>query len=425
MALFNEKVGYTRRKYNAADKKEKEEMLMAKNVYGLGTYDTITRNGYTYVRYRKTYGNERKEFTGATKQEVDKKVREFEKNPLFRTQQQYLKMNFGDFIQECLVEFANEQRDLSLATNTNYLNSLKRIRERALGKLQLGRVGAKELTTYLLDLRDKPYAKATINKDYFLIKRCLERAKGKGILKENPADKVAPIKEKEVIKQTKKVVALDVDDMKKLFVEAKRVNTKEHQINGEIGTRVYGTNADVVCFLIYTGLRIGECLALKYSDLEESLTGNTLININCTLKRLPNEEGELVLQRGSTKTQSSKRRVVLCKEALEIINAQKKAHPNATKDDYIFVGETGNPIHYRNVNRTLRCMLERANCKNQNISVHSLRHTFASFLVSNDVNIFTVSKLLGHSSIRTTETVYAEMLEKSNANAVNIFSNIV
>lgn len=334
-------------------------------------------------------------------------------------------MNLGDFIQECLKEFANEQRDLSLATNTNNLNSLKRIRERDLGKLQLGRVEAKNLTSYLLELRDKPYAKATINKDYFLIKRCLERAKVRGIIKENPADKVAPIKEKEVIKPTKKVVALDVSDMKKVLEEAKRVNTKEHQINGEIGTRVYGTNADVVCFLIYTGLRIGECLALKYSDIEEGdLSGETFIRINSTLKRLPNEEGKLVLQRGSTKTQSSKRRVALCKEALEIIDAQKKANPKATKDDYIFVGETGMPIHYRNVNRTLKCMLERANCKNQSISVHSLRHTFASYLVSKDVNIFTVSKLLGHSSIRTTETVYAEMLEKSNIDAVNLFSNI-
>lgn len=392
--------------------------------YGEGCYDEIVRKGKTYIRFRKTYGYVKKEFTGKTMQEVNKKVAEFESKPILKASISLVKMPLADYIKLSLIEIAKEKRDMTNSLASNNKHSLGRISSYSIGKLPIGRITGKDIEDYMFELVAKPYAKATINKDYFLIKRCLERAKKKNLINANPADAITPIKENEVIKHTKDVVALEIEDMNKLLKEAERLNTKEHQINGPVGTRVYGTNADVVCFLIYTGLRIGECLALRYADVEKRASGETVIHISATLKELPTGNGNLTLQRGTTKTESSKRALVLCEQAVKIIDTQKKLRPNAKAEDYIFVGETGNPILTRNVNRTIKNMAERAQCSKTNISAHVMRHTFASFLVSNDVNVYTVSKLLGHSSIRTTEAVYADLLLNASSNAIECFNKL-
>lgn len=394
--------------------------------FGSGTYDYITRNGITYVRFRKMYNSKRKEFIGKNFEEVNESIRAFEKHPQSPAKRSLSKMTLYDYTKQYLEELASERRDESILTASYNKYALQHIGSHKIGKLALNRITSSDIKKYIIELAKEPYCytKSTINKDYFLIKRSLEHAKRKGIIIENPVDYVAPIREDEVVKKTKKVHPLDTEDIEKLLKEAKRINTKEHQINGKIGTRVYGVNADVVCFLFYTGLRIGECLALKYSDLEKNSLGETVLHVRHSLKRLPNEIGKSSLQRGSTKTQSSVRSFALPDQALAIIEEQKRLNPKATKNDYIFVGETGNPILYRNVNRTLRQMLNRAGCKQTDLSLHGLRHTFGSYLVSNQVNLYTVSKLLGHSSIKITENVYAELLPHRYDEVSNSFNKI-
>jgi len=54
---------------------------------------------------------------------------------------------------------------------------------------------------------------------------------------------------------------------------------------------------------------------------------------------------------------------------------------------------------------------------------HGLRHTFGSVLVMNGVDIFTVSKILGHTSTRTTEQFYLHLAPRQKAQAVGIRNN--
>ncbi len=267
--------------------------------------------------------------------------------------------------------------------------------------------------------------KKTINGDLALIKRCLNRALDSGVIKKNPASEVAPLREEEVVKKTRKGEYLELDDIDKLLKEAKRVNTRDCCINGPVGTRVYGVNADVICFLLFTGLRINECLALRWQDIIYENGKMTFLDINGSLKDEKDPtSGHMIVVRGTTKTKTSNRPIAINKNCEKIIKAQKKRWPKAKPSDYIFQSQSGTPILYRNVNRVLSQMLVRANCSNLNATCHSLRHTYGSYLIANGASVYNVSKMLGHSSIKVTQEVYLHQLSSSNIDTSSLIDNI-
>ena len=63
-------------------------------------------------------------------------------------------------------------------------------------------------------------------------------------------------------------------------------------------------------------------------------------------------------------------------------------------------------------------MLTRSNCSRTDVTVHCLRHTYGSYLLSKGTPVFNVSRLLGHSSTQTTERVYAHLLQTGNQEAI-------
>ncbi|PVW12165.1 tyrosine-type recombinase/integrase [Marixanthomonas spongiae] len=69
------------------------------------------------------------------------------------------------------------------------------------------------------------------------------------------------------------------------------------------------------------------------------------------------------------------------------------------------------------VNRTLRKLIKKTTI-NKDVSFHSSRHTFATLLISSGVNVYTVSKLLGHKDIKST-LVYAKVINEEKEKAVN------
>ena len=69
-------------------------------------------------------------------------------------------------------------------------------------------------------------------------------------------------------------------------------------------------------------------------------------------------------------------------------------------------------------------MLKRAQCKNQTATVHWLRHSYGSYLISHGADVYAVSKLMGHSSIKVTENVYLDLLSKSSQKTSDIFEKL-
>ena len=100
-----------------------------------------------------------------------------------------------------------------------------------------------------------------------------------------------------------------------------------------------------------------------------------------------------------------------------------KEHNKSTEDlDYVCMSKTGNIANMRNITKTLNAMLIRANCEVKHCGMHSLRHSFGSYLVSQGVDISVVSKLMGHKNISVTYNVYIHILNQSQIDAINMFN---
>jgi len=128
---------------------------------------------------------------------------------------------------------------------------------------------------------------------------------------------------------------------------------------------------DVILFLLYTGCRKGEMEKLRWED----------INF---------EQGYIEIKKTKTK---EFRRIPLHPELKKLLLERER------KGDYVFGTQN-------NLLRDTKKVYKQAKIKNA--SIHTLRHTFASHLALQGVDLKTIAELLGHSSVRTTE-IYAHL----------------
>ena len=87
--------------------------------------------------------------------------------------------------------------------------------------------------------------------------------------------------------------------------------------------------------------------------------------------------------------------------------------------EYVFCDENGKA--FININRSWKTAKRKAGIRN--FRFHDLRHTYASYLVMGGVDLYTVSKLLGHSSIEVTQR-YAHLSPKHKKMAVELLSKV-
>ena len=166
-----------------------------------------------------------------------------------------------------------------------------------------------------------------------------------------------------------------------------------------------------VLFSLYTGVRIGELCALKGTDIDFI---NNTISIDKTVLRVKNPEGKpktkLIIGKPKTKTSI---RVIPAPSF--IINQLKKYIKD--KNDFIFTGND-KPKDPRTLEKYFSELLDRLNIKQ--INFHSLRHTFATRLREQKVDIKVISELLGHSSWKFTQDIYVHASFESKKNSINI-----
>jgi len=113
----------------------------------------------------------------------------------------------------------------------------------------------------------------------------------------------------------------------------------------------------------------------------------------------------------------------LSEQAVEILNAQKDIQPSPSvrrqfEKDTVFKL----PLSSQAVNDALKRWAKQAGIE-KNISFHVGRHSFATLSLTYGVDLYTVSKLLGHQSIQTTE-IYAKVIDKTKRDAVNMLPKL-
>ncbi|MEE6450498.1 site-specific integrase [Gottfriedia acidiceleris] len=265
----------------------------------------------------------------------------------------------------------------------------------------------------LNDLHEKGYVRTTIEGIHTAGRMLFRKAVELEIIKNNPTEfavvprKVETVEELE--KNEKKIKYLEKKDLA-LFLNT----AKDH-----------GLENDYIFFMIlaYTGIRIGELLALKWSDV--SFEKNT-ISITKTMFNPNGNKNDYVLL--PPKTKGSIRIIKVDERVMDLLKEHKKEQimNNLYSEELNFVitKYNGFPEYPNHAPFRMKRLLKICGIK-ENLTPHSLRHTHTSLLIEAGVGIKEIQQRLGHTDINTTMNIYAHLTNDMEEKASKKFSSLM
>lgn len=184
-------------------------------------------------------------------------------------------------------------------------------------------------------------------------------------------------------------------------VEQKKI---EQYITGKDKPKLFG-----IFLCLYTGLRIGELLALEWTDIDFA-KGELRVNKTCHDGR--NRDGVFARITDVPKTQSSIRTIPLPKQLMPLLReAKKKSHS-------IYIVSSGEkPISIRSYQRTFAMLQDNLDIPHRGF--HSLRHTFATRALECGMDVKTLSEILGHKNPTVTLNRYVHSMMDHKKDMMN------
>lgn len=165
----------------------------------------------------------------------------------------------------------------------------------------------------------------------------------------------------------------------------------------------------------YTGLRKGEIHALKWSDID----GNYLSVSRSIAQKLKGADRET-----PPKNKSSIRTIQMPKQLIVVLNEHKKRY-SAIKDfndEFRICGGT-KPLRDSTLDNKNKMFAKAAGIKH--IRIHDFRHSHASLLANEGINIQEIARRLGHSKIEITWNTYSHLYPREEERAVKVLENII
>ena len=262
-----------------------------------------------------------------------------------------------------------KEPNISEITYRAYQNTAKKVKK-IFGTQKLTAITSTQYQEVINDYANT-HAQDTVERLNIHIKSCVKMAVHEGYITRNFCDFVIiNAKNKGRSKETK---FLELEEYEKLIA----TSYKKRDV----------TSYAVLYLIAKTGLRFAECLGLTTDNInaeEHTITVNKTWNYKTNAGFLP------------TKTKSSEREIPIDQETLDFLLAL----PSQDKNKLF-------PIISNNaVNKTLRKIIGRE------VRVHSLRHTYASFLISQNIDLISISSVLGHENLNITLEVYAHQLQE-------------
>lgn len=244
---------------------------------------------------------------------------------------------------------------------------------KALGDVCLAELSPSQVDALLVDMLKDGLSTRTVRYVHWILKTALEEAVSLDLIRRNVAARVKP--PRDTAKETQPLTEAQVEA---LFREAQK-------------SRLFAAFAT----MLYTGLRRGELLALKWSDIDFE---NMVLHVR---RALVKAKGKVTVTDG--KTENAQRSIPLSPALIEVLRRHKvqqakerlEAGPKWKDTGFIFTSKLGTFIYPDNLtSRYLAPILERAGLKG--IHPHRFRHTFATWCVMNGIDIKKVSDWLGH-----------------------------
>ena len=248
----------------------------------------------------------------------------------------------------------------------------------------------------------KPLSANTINKIMILLKKIIDVGVRNGYFNKNP------------VKQLKK---LPIEESKLNFwtIQEFRLFLKLFEENEENLKLLFTV-------LFFTGMRLGECLALTWNDID--LSRNT-IHITKTLYV---NKGEV--HRTSTKTKAGTRYVVINSKLVASLidwkEKQTKLLGQFTHDtDELQIFQNSPILITKNAIEKQYKKIRNRNPDLKKIRIHDFRHSHASLLINNGEDYHVVKERLGHASITTTIDTYSHLYPSKQEDLADKLDNLI
>ena len=173
-----------------------------------------------------------------------------------------------------------------------------------------------------------------------------------------------------------------------------------------LGSQKVKLRGIILC--LYTGLRIGELLALTWNDID-FLKAKISVTKSC---HDGNIDGKHCVIIDTPKTETSQRNIPLSKPILAILKDLKKA----SQCDYV-VSDKNASVYVRSYQRTFELLLKKLDISHKGF--HALRHTFATRAIECGMDVKSLSEILGHKNATITLNRYAHSLWEHKIEMMN------
>ena len=184
----------------------------------------------------------------------------------------------------------------------------------------------------------------------------------------------------------------------------------------------------------FTGLRVGELCALKWSDIDlaakEFRVRRTLQRVQKKTSDIKSKGKRTQIVEGATKTKKGNRVIPLTDTMLQKLLVHKarqlfekrRLGKGYSDNGYVFANEFGGAIEPSYLRDVYDRILKNANAPHY--TFHTIRHTFATRAIENDMPVKVVSEILGHSSVQLTMDLYCHPSISAKRNVLEKMENL-
>lgn len=285
---------------------------------------------------------------------------------------------------------------MSENSRSNYQGYLDKKIYPALGDLKLPEITPAQITALLLDIQAEGKAHSTVIKLYTILHSFFKMAYLGDVIDRNPMDKVERPKPRKSEATAEEHQSYTPAEVQRLFQALEDEPLKWRAL---------------VHLLIDTGIRRGECCALRWQDVDFA-TGSITVSGNLCY----------TVAKGvylDTPKNGRARTVYAGTATLALLRQLRGQQARKAISAYIFTQETSpEPMHPQSPTRYLKKLSERYGIPD--LHPHKLRHTFASIAITNGADVASVSEALGHSDKAVTLRMYTHASEESISQAAQI-----
>lgn len=312
-------------------------------------------------------------------------------------------LTFEEFSQIFMAKYC---ANIGLITKDGYEKSLKRILP-IIGKIKLNKITPLILDNLYLKLKigekGQELGYHSMYSFYKLINVMFNQAIKWELLDKNPNLKANKPK-----REKKERNYYDLEQAQKLITCLEKENIKYRAL---------------ITLALDSGARRSEICALRWTDID--FKTNT-IKITKSLKVVKG-----VVDEATTKTDSSKREIIISNTTVEILKEYKKWQDSIiakkgkswNNENRVFTSKDGNYIYPTTCDHTIKKIVKKYNLAP--ISFHELRHTSASILIYKGINPKAVSERLGHASTDITMEIYSHVFDVTKKASANIFDEVL